>query len=122
MSDNNMTAEKHFGVSMEQLKASDVMGKPVDKEAQELEEKIKNARKGASLTIKLTADEILKMQTQAAKAGFSTWKEYMTESIKDKVLNCLIGGATITGPSSAIGGNKVKGPSASKFKDSEYGF
>ena len=114
--------EKQFGVDFETLKATDVFSKPEDTEANELEAKIKNARKGASLTIKLSADEILKMQTQAEKSGYSSWKEYMTSSIKEKVLNCLIGSATITGPSSAIGGNKVTGPSNAKFKDSQYGF
>ena len=105
-----MTAEQHFGISMEELKASDVMGKPEDKEAQELEQKIRNARKGSTLQIKLTADEVQKMTNEAIKNGFDDWKSYVSAEVKDKVLNCLVGTPKITGPSTSKQG-RIKGPS-----------
>ena len=105
-----MTAEQHFGVDFETLKAADVMGKPEDTNAKELEQKIRNARKGASLTIKLSFDEVQKMTNEAIKNGYDSWKDYVSAEVKDKVLNCLVGTPKITGPSQSKGG-KIKGPS-----------
>ncbi len=114
-----MTVEQTFGVSLEELKASDVMGKQPDKDAQELEKKIKNARKGSTLQIKLTADEVQKMTNEAIKNGFDDWKAYVTAEVKDKVLNCLVGTPKINGPSTVKQG-KIKGPS--NGLGSDYGF
>ena len=105
-----MTAQQHFGVSMEELKASDVMGKPEDKEAKAIEEKIKQARKSHTMQIKLTADEVLRMENEALKNGFSSWKDFVSAEVKDKVLNCLVGTPKITGPSASKQG-RIKGPS-----------
>ena len=105
-----MTTETHFGVDFETLKASDVMSKPEDTEANELEAKIKNARKGSTLQIKLTADEVTRMTNEAIKNGFDSWKDYVSAEVKDKVLNCLVGSPKITGPSTSKKG-RIKGPS-----------
>lgn len=110
-----MTVEQQFGVSMEQLKASDVMGKQPDKEAADLEKKIKAARKGATLQIKLSADEVQQITSQALKAGYSKWKEYCTAEIQSKVLNQFVGSPKITGPSTSRGG-PIKGPSDKQSK------
>ncbi len=91
-----MTIQQQFGVSLEELKASDVMGKQPDKDAQELEKKIKNARKGSTLQIKLTADELTRLQNEAIRAGFEDdWKAYATRRFKEEVTGGLIGQATV---------------------------
>ena len=105
-----MTIEQTFGVSLEELKASDVMGAKSNKDTIELENKIKAARKGSTLQIRLTADEVKKMTNEAVKNGFEDWKSYVTAEVKDKVLNCLVGTPKISGPS-AVKHGKIKSPS-----------
>ena len=105
-----MTTEQHFGVDFDTLKAADVMGKKDDPAAKELEKKIRNARKGSTLSIRLSADEVTKMTNEAMKNGYEDWKSYVSNEVKDKVLNCLVGTPKITGPSQSKGG-KIKGPS-----------
>ena len=105
-----MTAQQHFGVDFDTLKASDVMSKPEDTEAKAIEEKIRNARKSHTMQIKLTADEVTKMTNEALKNGFDSWKEYVSAEVRDKILNCLVGTPKITGPSSSKKG-RIKGPS-----------
>ena len=105
-----MTAETHFGVDFETLKASDVMSKPEDTEAKAIEEKIKQARKSHTMQIKLSADEVQKMTNEALKNGFDDWKSFVSAQVKEKVLNCLVGTPKITGPSASKAG-RIKGPS-----------
>ena len=111
-----MTIEQTFGVSLEKLQASDVMGTKPNKDTIEIENKIKAARKGSTLQIKLTADEVKKMTNEAVKNGFEDWKSYVTAEVNEKVLNCLIGTPKITGVSQVKQG-KIKSPTNSYGSD-----
>ena len=114
-----MTIEQQLGVTLEELNASDVMAKQPNTDAEKLEQKIKSARKGSTLSIKLTADEVQKMTNEAIKAGYDNWKDYCSAEVRDKVLNCLVGTPKFTGPTA--GGKKIRVTGPSKDFGAEYG-
>ena len=105
-----MTAEQHFGVSFEELKASDVMGARPDPEAQDLEQKIKDARKSSTIQIKLSADEVIRFTNEALKAGVEDWKTHFRNQVHEKIISQPIGSPKITAPSGSKAG-LIKGPS-----------
>ena len=110
-----MTAEQHFGVDFDTLKASDVMRKPDDAEAKAIEDKIRNARKGATVQIKLSTDEVIRFTNEAIKAGVDDWKEHFRNQVTEKILSAPVGSPKITAPSGSKAG-LIKGPSDAVLK------
>ena len=110
-----MTAEQHFGVSFDELKASDVMAAKPDPDAIALEEKIRAARKSSTVQIKLTSDEVIRFRNEAIKAGVSDWKEYFRNQVTEKIISAPVASPKITSPSGSKAG-LIKGPSDTVLK------
>ena len=95
---------------LEKLAAADVMSKPEDKEAAEIEQKIKDLQRGSTVQIKLNQQQMQRAQREAATMGLD-YKQFIRLKVNE-MLEGDYGRATIAGPSWASGGRKVTGPSS----------
>ena len=94
---------------LEKLQAADVLSQPADTEAQEIESKIKELQKGSSVTIKLSRDQHIRAQREAATLGLD-YKQYIKLKVNE-MLEGDVGRSTIAGPSWASSGKKISAPS-----------
>ena len=78
----------------------------------DIKTEIKEKQKQASITIKLTADELTRLKLEAIKAGMGdNYQDYARRQFREKVTQSLIGSPTIgvgtkglvTGPSKQVG-------------------
>lgn len=59
-------------------------------------ETIKQKQSNATLTIKLSSDEITRLKNEAIRAGFDTnWQDYARRCFREEVTGGLIGSPTI---------------------------
>ena len=91
------------------LQAADVLSKVEDTEAKEIEEQIKELQKGSSVTIKLTREQHIRAQREAATLGLD-YKAYIKLKVNE-MLEGDVGRSTIVGPSWASSGKKISAPS-----------
>ena len=95
---------------LETLAKTDVLSQPApDAEAVEIEKKIKELQKGASVTIKLSSVQLARIQREASILNIE-WKEYFSKLVSEKILDVNVGAAVISKPSFATA--KITGPSA----------
>jgi len=98
--------------TVEKLKNVDVMKAPnketaVDEVA--LEKKIKNLRSASTYKLKLSADQIVRIEREAASAGYKDWQSYLQHLIDTKIFDGQIGAPVINKPSFAK--QTITGPS-----------
>ena len=91
------------------LQATDVLSKVEDTETADIENKIKELQKGSSVTIKLTRDQHIRAQREAATLGLD-YKQYIKLKVNE-MLEGDVGRSTIAGPSWASSGKKISAPS-----------
>ena len=100
---------------VEKLKEVDVMkAKIKDTAAEEvaLERKIKGLRSASTFKLKLTADQMSRIEREAANAGYKDWQSYLQYLINTKIFDGQIGSPVITKPSFAK--QVITGPSTWK--------
>jgi len=111
-----MTDVIHLDLSnpqiVEKLKSVDVMKAPIKETASEevaLEKKIKNLRSASTFKLKLSADQMVRVEREAASAGYKDWQTYLQHLIDTKIFDGQIGAPVISKPSFAK--QVVTGPS-----------
>jgi hypothetical protein len=98
--------------TVEQLKSVDVLKAPFIETAVEevaLEKKIKNLRSASTFKLKLSADQMVRIEREAASAGYKDWQTYLQHLIDTKIFDGQIGAPVITKPSFAK--QVITGPS-----------
>lgn len=98
--------------TVEKLKSVDVMKVPSGTDLLEevaLEKKIKNLRSASTFKLKLSADQMVRIEREAASAGYKDWQSYLQYLIDTKIFDGQIGAPVITKPSFAK--QVVTGPS-----------
>lgn len=98
--------------TVEKLKTVDVMkAKPKADAVEEvaLEKKIRDLRSASTFKLKLTADQMTRIEREAASAGYTDWQSYLQYLIDTKIFDGQIGAPVITKPSFAKA--VVTGPS-----------
>jgi len=88
--------------TLQALKLHDVMSKEpevVDVANEEIEKKITTLSKGVSFSIKLTPENVVRLEREATKAGLTDWRQYLREQIAEKILSSAIGSPLINGSS-----------------------
>lgn len=98
---------------MKMVMDADVNNKPIvsDEEDKSFNDKIKLLQKGGTFTMKFNAEEILRLEREAAQLQLS-WKEFLEQEIRSKFLNGVIGTPRISRPSFVQGG-RVSAPTGS---------
>jgi predicted RNase H-like nuclease (RuvC/YqgF family) len=98
--------------TVEKLKSVDVMkATPKADEVNEvaLEKKIRGLRSASTFKLKLNADQMTRIERDAASAGYKDWQSYLQHLIDTKIFDGQIGAPVITKPSFAK--QVVTGPS-----------
>lgn len=98
--------------TVEKLKSVDVMKALPKTDAVEevaLEKKIKSLRTASTFKLKLTADQMTRIEREAASAGYKDWQSYLQHLIDTKIFDGQIGSPVITKPSFAK--QVITGPS-----------
>ena len=98
--------------TVESLKAVDVMKATTKETAVEevaLERKIKNLRSASTFKLKLSADQMVRIEREAASAGYMDWQSYLQHLIDTKIFDGQIGAPVISKPSFAK--QVITGPS-----------
>lgn len=98
--------------TVEKLKSVDVLKAPVNETAVEevaLERKIKNLRSASTFKLKLSADQMVRIEREAASAGYVDWQSYLQHLIDTKIFDGQIGAPVISKPSFAK--QVITGPS-----------
>jgi hypothetical protein len=101
--------------TVEKLQAVDVLKSPPVPDTTEdvaIERKIRGLRNASTFKLKLTADQLTKLERDAASSGYPDWQSYMQFLIDSKIFNGQIGAPLITKPSFAKA--MVTGPSSWK--------
>lgn len=97
---------------VEKLKEVDVMKAKVKETAAEevaLERKIKGLRSASTFKLKLTADQMSRIEREAVNAGYKDWQSYLQYLIDTKIFDGQIGAPIISKPSFAQ--SVITGPS-----------
>ena len=100
---NNLELDLNDPKVAEAIKAADVDKKPAKTP---IAKQISERQKVASVTIKLTTEQLASVIRQAASVE-QPWKEWFIAQVQKEVLNAKVQVPTISGPSWA---NKIKGP------------
>jgi hypothetical protein len=79
------------------------------KPAEAIKERVEAAQKTATYTTKFNADELSRINRMTADAGFTDWKEFLSQEIRNKLLHDAIAKPRISKPSWAK--TSVIGPS-----------
>ena len=98
--------------TVEKLKSVDVMKAPPNSDAVNevaLEKKIRGLRSSSTFKLKLTADQMVRIEREAASAGYKDWQSYLQHLIDTKIFDGQIGAPVITKPSFAK--QTITGPS-----------
>lgn len=98
--------------TVEKLKAVDVLKaspEPASTEDVTIERKIRGLRNASTFKLKLTAEQLTKLERDAASAGYSDWQAYLQFLIDTKIFDGHVGAPLISKPSFAKG--TVTGPS-----------
>ena len=103
-----MTTVPHLDLSdpntVEQLKAVDVMKAPAKAHAAEevaIEKKIRGLRSASTFKLKLTADQMVRIERDAASSGYPDLQAYLQHLIDTKIFDGQIGSPVISKPSFA---------------------
>jgi len=98
---------------MKKVLEADVNNQPIvsDEEDKKFNDKIKLLQKGGTFTMKFTAEEILRLEREAAQMQLS-WKEFVEQEIRSKFLAGPVGTPRICKPS-FIEGGRISAPSGS---------
>jgi predicted DNA binding CopG/RHH family protein len=96
--------------TIERLKEVDVLSQPVveDREEQQLSSKIAALQKGSQFKMKLSVEQLQRVEREASVLGL-TWQAYLEREIISKVLGGLVGQPLITRPSFCTG-DRVSAP------------
>ncbi|WP_398328705.1 hypothetical protein [Vulcanococcus sp.] len=96
---------------VEQLKQVDVLqDRPSNEDtALAIEHKIRGLRSASTFKLKLTADQLIKLERDASAAGYPDWHAYLQLLIDTKIFQGQIGAPLISKPSFAKA--TVSGPS-----------
>jgi hypothetical protein len=98
--------------TVEKLKAVDVMSPQSKASATEdlaLDKKIRGLRTASTFKLKLSADQMVRIEREAASAGYTDWQTYLQHLIDTKIFDGQIGAPVITKPSFAK--QVITGPS-----------
>jgi hypothetical protein len=98
--------------TVEKLKAVDVLKaspEPASTDDVTIERKIRGLRNASTFKLKLTADQLIKLERDAASAGYPDWQAYLQFLIDTKIFQGQIGAPLISKPSFAK--SMVSGPS-----------
>jgi hypothetical protein len=98
--------------TVEKLKAVDVLKASPTPEITEdvtIDKKIRGLRNASTFKLKLTAEQLTKLERDAASAGYSDWQVYLQFLIDTKIFQGQIGAPLISKPSFAK--STVSGPS-----------
>ena len=82
-------------------------------ESKSVAEQVKDLKKGASLTLKLSSSELAMCQRAAEEAGANDWKDWLKSEIKTAIFKQKVGTPRIGGPSWM---EKVTAPTSQRFK------
>jgi hypothetical protein len=111
-----MTNVPHLNLNdpttVERLKSVDVLKAPVKETAVDevaLEKKIRGLRSASTFKLKLSADQMTRIQREAASAGYPDWQSYLQHLIDTKIFDGQIGSPVINKPSFAK--HTISGPS-----------
>ena len=106
---NNIELDLNDPNVIEQLKAADVTKTPEPTHAQkETAKKIADLQKGASVTIKLTTQQLANVIRQAQSVD-QPWKDWFLAQVENEILGRKVQSPTINGPSWV--NTKITGPS-----------
>lgn len=97
---------------VEKLKSVDVMKAfPKDDAVNEvaLEKKIRGLRSASTFKLKLSSDQMTRIERDAASAGYPDWQSYLQHLIDTKIFDGHVGAPVITKPSFAK--QLITGPS-----------
>ena len=97
---------------VEKLKEVDVMKAKVKETASEevaLERKIKGLRSASTFKLKLSSDQMVRIEREASTAGYPDWQSYLQHLIDTKIFDGQIGSPVISKPSFAK--QTITGPS-----------
>ena len=98
--------------TVEKLKAVDVLKAPPAPAATDdvtIERKIRGLRNASTFKLKLTAEQLTKLERDAASAGYPDWQVYLQFLIDTKIFQGQVGAPLISKPSFAKA--TVTGPS-----------
>lgn len=99
--------------TVEKLKKFDVLAPAaapaVDEEVTKVEQKIKGLRNASTFKLKLTSEQLTKLERDATSAGYESWQSYLQVLIDTKIFNGAIGAPLISKPSFAK--QTISGPS-----------
>jgi hypothetical protein len=98
--------------TVEKLKAVDVLKAPFAPSSSEdvtIEKKIRGLRNASTFKLKLTAEQLTKLERDSASAGYPNWQAYLQFLIDTKIFDGQVGAPLINKPSFAK--NTVSGPS-----------
>jgi hypothetical protein len=96
--------------TMKMVLEADVNNKPIVSDPEDIafNDKIKLLQKGGTFTMKFTAEEILRLEREAAQCQLS-WREFLEQEIRSNFLNGVVGTPRISRPSFVEGG-RVSAP------------
>lgn len=98
--------------TVEKLKEVDVLkAQPVPDSTEDLtiERKIRGLRNASTFKLKLSAEQLIKLERDAASSGYPNWQAYLQFLIDTKIFQGQIGAPLISKPSFAKA--TVSGPS-----------
>ena len=98
--------------TVEKLKAVDVMSPQSNATGTEdvaLDKKVRGLRSASTFKLKLSADQMTRIEREAASAGYKDWQAYLQHLIDTKIFDGQIGSPVITKPSFAK--QVITGPS-----------